>query len=57
MKAIIQKYASEGGRCHFTKDEPGRVELYYGSNSDKLRKVIAKYDPHRLFASCNGMEF
>jgi len=58
MKAVIQQYASEGGRCHLTKDEPGsRLELFYGPNTTKLRDIIAKYDPHRLFAKCNGMEF
>jgi FAD/FMN-containing dehydrogenase len=49
--------ASPGGRCHLTKDEPSRVEFYYGPNSERVREVVAKYDPARLFASCNGMEF
>jgi hypothetical protein len=49
--------ASPGGRCHFTKDEPSRIEFYYGPNSERVREVVAKYDAARLFASCNGMEF
>jgi FAD/FMN-containing dehydrogenase len=49
--------ASPGGRVHFTKDEPSRVEFYYGPNSERVREVVAKYDPARLFASCNGMAF
>ena len=49
--------ATAGGRVHFTKDEPSRIEFYYGSNSDRIREVAAKYDSHRLFAACNGMNF
>jgi hypothetical protein len=57
MKEAIIKHAKPGGRCHFTKDEPSRIEFYYGPNSEKVREVVAKYDPKRLFATCNGMEF
>mmetsp|Transcript_25573 Transcript_25573/g.55918 ORF Transcript_25573/g.55918 Transcript_25573/m.55918 type:complete len:453 (-) Transcript_25573:219-1577(-) len=57
VKDTILKHAHPGGRCHFTKDEPARVDFYYGPNTDKVRQVVAKYDPNRLFASCNGMEF
>ncbi len=46
-----------GGRVHFTTDEPSRIEYYYGSNSDRIKKIVATYDPHQLFASCNGMSF
>ena len=49
--------AAPGGRVHFTTDEPSRIEFYYGPNSQRVRDVVAKYDPHRLFASCNGMSF
>jgi FAD/FMN-containing dehydrogenase len=56
-QVLIQGGATAGGRVHFTKDEPSRIDYYYGPNSDRVRKVVAKYDPHRLFASCNGMEF
>ena len=49
--------AASGGRVHFTTDEPSRIEFYYGPNSERVREVVAKYDPHRLFASCNGMSF
>jgi FAD/FMN-containing dehydrogenase len=49
--------AAAGGRVHLTTDEPSRIEFYYGSNSERIRKVVAKYDPHRIFASCNGMSF
>lgn len=49
--------ASPGGRCHFTNDEPSRIEFYYGPNSERVRKAVARYDSARLFASCNGMEF
>lgn len=49
--------AIAGGRVHFTTDEPSRIEFYYGSNSERIRKVVAKYDPHRIFASANGMSF
>lgn len=57
MKETILKHAQAGGRCHFTKDEPSRVEFYYGENAERVREVVAKYDPLRIFASCNGMEF
>ena len=58
VKAVIQKYASEGARCHFTKDEPGhRLELFYGPNTKKLRDTVETYDPNHLFAKCNGMVF
>mmetsp|Transcript_5554 Transcript_5554/g.10415 ORF Transcript_5554/g.10415 Transcript_5554/m.10415 type:complete len:451 (-) Transcript_5554:242-1594(-) len=57
MKSVIQSYASAGGRCHFTKDEPGRLDFYYGSNTERLRGVANKYDKEGLFATCNGMEF
>ena len=49
--------AAAGGRVHFTTDEPSRIEFYYGDNSERIQKVVAKYDPHRIFASCNGMNF
>ena len=49
--------AAAGGRVHFTNDEPSRLEFYYGDNSDRVREVVAKYDPHRIFSSCNGMNF
>lgn len=49
--------ASAGGRVHFTNDEPSRIEYYYGSNSDRVREIVAKYDPHKLFSKCNGMNF
>lgn len=49
--------AAAGGRVHFTTDEPSRIEFYYGSNSKRVQEVVAKYDPNKLFASCNGMDF
>ncbi|NNE77710.1 MAG: FAD-binding oxidoreductase, partial [Pricia sp.] len=49
--------AAAGGRVHFTTDEPSRIEFYYGSNSEPIRKVVAKYDPYGIFASANGMSF
>ena len=57
MKKLIAKYGTPGGRVHFTKDEPGRIDFYYGPNTNKLREVVDKYDKGRLFAKCNGMEF
>jgi hypothetical protein len=57
IKEKLSPHTESGGRVHFTKDEPGRVEYYYGENSERLRQVVAKYDPLRLFAACNGMEF
>jgi hypothetical protein len=30
MKGTIKTHAQSGGRCHFTKDEPSRIEFYYG---------------------------
>ena len=57
-KAILKSgQAAAGGRVHFTTDEPSRIEFYYGSNSDRIREVVAKYDPNRIFSSCNGMSF
>ncbi|NKB68933.1 MAG: FAD-binding protein [Candidatus Latescibacteria bacterium] len=55
--ALLDSGASAGGRCHFTTDEPSRIEFYYGDNSERVRQIVAKYDPNRLFASCNGMAF
>ena len=49
--------AAAGGRVHFTTDEPSRIEFYYGPNSERVREIVARYDPHHLFASCNGMSF
>lgn len=49
--------AAAGGRVHFTTDEPSRIEFYYGSNSERIQEVVAKYDPNRVFATCNGMKF
>uniref|UniRef100_A0A6T7KID5 FAD-binding PCMH-type domain-containing protein n=1 Tax=Attheya septentrionalis TaxID=420275 RepID=A0A6T7KID5_9STRA len=57
MKETILKHAQPGGRSHLTKDEPSRIEFYYGDNSERLREVVAKYDPLRIFATCNGMKF
>jgi hypothetical protein len=59
LKAAVlkSKEASAGGRVHFTNDEPSRIEFYYGSNSSKVKEVVKKYDPNKLFASCNGMDF
>jgi FAD/FMN-containing dehydrogenase len=49
--------AAAGGRVHFTTDEPSRIDFYYGANSKRVQEVVAKYDPHRIFAACNGMKF
>lgn len=57
MKETVLQHAQAGGRCHFTKDEPSRIEFYYGENSERVREVVQKYDPLRLFATCNGMQF
>lgn len=57
MKEVLLRHAQAGGRIHLTQDEPSRIEYYYGPNSQRVREAVAKYDPHRLFASCNGMEF
>jgi FAD/FMN-containing dehydrogenase len=58
MKQVILDTGFQaGGRVHLTNDEPSRIEYYYGSNSERVRAVVAKYDPIRLFASCNGMAF
>ena len=57
IKNTLSKHCESGGRVHFTRDEPGKIEYYYGENSARLREVVAKYDPIRLFATCNGMEF
>jgi len=57
-QAVLKsKEASAGGRVHFTNDEPSRIEFYYGANSEKVKEVVKKYDPNKLFASCNGMNF
>lgn len=54
---VLSDAGVAGGRCHFTKDEPSKIEFYYGPNAKRVSEVVAKYDPHRLFASCNGMQF
>ena len=30
---------------HFTTDEPSRIEFYYGPNSERVREIVARYDP------------
>jgi hypothetical protein len=46
-----------GGRVHLTQDEPSRPDYFYGPNTERVQEVVAKYDPVRLFASANGMQF
>ena len=57
MRDIVTKFGKHGGRVHFTKDEPSRVDFYYGENTPRVREVQAKYDSSRTFATCNGMAF
>lgn len=58
LKGVVSRHTSAAGRFRLTEDdEPARVDFYYGPNSDRVRDVVAKYDPVHLFTNCNGMEF
>ena len=57
MKQVLLKHATAGGRSHLSKDDPSQADWFYGPNTKRLQEVVAKYDPHRLFAKCNGIDF